>query len=83
MEWILSWKRFCSLVVRNRLRCDVGRTDTANACAMVSSSQAPQSGYVTDLSSINLLARFQVWVNSKMQLAGQDGDGRWKIVRRD
>jgi len=77
MGWILSWKRSSQLVVRNHLRCDAGRANTANASAMFSSSMADKSGYVTDHSSINLMARFQVWVNHKMQLADQEGNGHW------
>ena len=59
MGWLLSWKRSSPLVVRNRLRRDAGRPNTANACAIVSSSQADKSGYVVDHSSINLLTGFQ------------------------
>jgi hypothetical protein len=38
---------------------EAGRADTANASAMVSSSQSDKSYNVTDHSSINLLTRFQ------------------------
>jgi len=51
-------------------RCNDGRANTANACAMVSSSQAAKSGYLTDHFSINLSPRFQVWVTGSPPVDG-------------